>query len=179
MKISQNIILIGSMGAGKTTVGRQLAAKLGREFVDCDTELENRTGVDIATIFDIEGEAGFRKREAALLQELLKLPEAVIATGGGVVVAEDNRIRIRRSGIVVYLETTVKQQLERLRMDKKRPLLSGSDREEILTELYQQRDPIYRELADVIVTSGQGSSSYMSSRILDAINQYLSEISLS
>ncbi len=178
MKISQNIILIGSMGAGKTTVGRKLATKLGREFIDCDTELENRTGVDIATIFDIEGEAGFRKRESALLGELLQLPETVIATGGGVVVAEENRIQIRRSGIVVYLETTVEQQLERLRMDKKRPLLSGSDREEILTELYQQRDPIYRELADVVVSSGQGSSAYMSSRILDAINQYLSEISL-
>ncbi len=178
MKINQNIILIGSMGAGKTTVGRQLATKLGREFVDCDSELENRTGVDIATIFDIEGEAGFRRREAVLLEELLLLPNAVIATGGGVVASEENRISIRRSGIVVYLETTVKQQLERLRMDKKRPLLSSADREEILLKLHHERDPLYRSLADVRVASGQGSSTYMVSRILDAIAKYLAETSL-
>jgi len=179
VKISKNIILVGSMGAGKTTVGRQLAGKLGYEFVDCDAELEARTGVDIATIFDIEGEAGFRKREAALLQELLQLKHAVVATGGGAILAAENRLGIRRSGIVVYLETTVAQQLERLRMDKKRPLLSGSDREEILTEMYRERDPIYRSLADVSVTSGQGSSAYMSKRILEAISQYLAEASLS
>ena len=178
MKFTQNIILIGSMGAGKTTVGKKLAEKLGREFIDCDAELERQTGVDIATIFDIEGESGFRKREAAQLTKLLERREIVLATGGGAVLAEENRQKMSRNGIIIYLKTTVEQQLERLQMDKKRPLLSVPDREKVLTDLFSQRDPIYQALADITILSGRRHSSQMAATVLNAVTQYLDEAGL-
>ncbi len=166
------------MGAGKTTVGKKLAEKLNRQFFDCDAELEKQTGVDIATIFDIEGESGFRKRESALLASLLEQPEIVLATGGGAVLAEENRQKMSRNGILVYLKTTVDQQLERLQMDKKRPLLSVPDREEVLTRLYVERDPIYQSLADVTVHSGQRHSAQMATNVLSALSLYFEDSGL-
>ncbi|MCF6225929.1 MAG: shikimate kinase AroK [Xanthomonadales bacterium] len=178
MKFSQSIILIGSMGAGKTTVGKKLAQKLHRDFIDCDAELERQTGVDIATIFDIEGEEGFRKRESAQLEKLLQRREIVLATGGGVVLIEENRQRMTRNGIIIYLKTTVEQQLQRLQMDKKRPLLSVPDRQQVLTDLFTQRDPIYQALADITVHTDRRHSAEMASTVLRAINQYLDESGL-
>jgi len=166
------------MGAGKTTVGKKLAQKLHRDFIDCDAELERQTGVDIATIFDIEGESGFRKRESAQLAKLLERREIVLATGGGAVLAEENRQRMSRNGIIIYLKTSVEQQLERLQMDKKRPLLSVPDREQVLADLFAQRDPVYQALADITVHSDKRHSSQMASTVLSAVNQYLDESGL-
>jgi len=141
------------MAAGKTTVGRQLAAQLGQRFVDLDQEVERRCGVDIPTVFDFEGEAGFREREAALLDELTQWDGVVLATGGGAVIAEANRQRLRERGFVVYLWAPVDEQLRRTARDRSRPLLETDDRRAKLTELQRTRDPLYREVADCVVAT--------------------------
>lgn len=148
-EVNKNIYLIGPMGSGKTTVGQRLAKKLNLEFYDCDHEIEERTGVSINLIFDIEGEDGFRKREHRMLSELTAREGVLIATGGGVVTSEANRTLLRRTGIVIYLKATVSQQMERLRLDKSRPLLQTEDREKKLEELAEARNPWYEELADL------------------------------
>jgi shikimate kinase len=160
MESSRNVVLVGPMGAGKSTIGRALADELGVVFQDTDTLIEERSGASIAWIFDVEGEAGFRDRETATIRDLAASRGAVIATGGGAVLREENRRLLRAMGAVVYLETSVKQQLSRTRRDRKRPLLRSGDREEVLRELLEQRDPLYREIADLVVrTDGRGAKS--------------------
>jgi len=146
----RNVYLVGPMGSGKTTIGQRLADKLGLAFFDSDREIEKRTGVSVNLIFDIEGESGFRKRETRMLEELTAMDDVLIATGGGAVLEPDNRAMLRSSGIIVYLQTSVKHQLERLRLDKTRPLLPADNREQKLVELASVRDPLYESLADLV-----------------------------
>lgn len=147
----ENIYLVGLMGAGKTTIGKALAKRLGWRFVDSDHEIEARTGVSIPTIFEIEGEEGFRRRETQVLRELTALPHIVMATGGGVVIAEENRQLLRDNGFVVYLDVSPAQLYERTRHDRNRPLLQVADPLRRLQELLEVRGPYYREVADLVV----------------------------
>lgn len=152
MKNLENIYLIGLMGAGKTTVGRQLAWRLGCPFYDSDHEIEVRTGVSIPTIFEIEGETGFRKREAQVIEELVnESGKMVLATGGGVVITPENRVNLKAHGWVVYLSVPPFQLYQRTRQDRSRPLLQVADPLKRLQELHAIRDPLYRETADLIV----------------------------
>jgi shikimate kinase len=148
---AENIFLVGPMGSGKTAVGRQLAARLGLEFIDCDAEIEARTGVDIPLIFEKEGEPGFRVRERDVLDELSGLSRVLVATGGGAVLDPDTRARLRSRGCVVYLRTSVNQQLARTRRSRHRPLLRNPDPLGTLERLLQVRAPLYEELADITV----------------------------
>lgn len=147
----ENIYLVGLMGAGKTTIGKALAKRLGWRFVDSDHEIEARTGVSIPTIFEIEGEAGFRRRETQVLGELTGLRNVVMATGGGIVLAEENRMRLKENGLVVFLDVPPAQLYERTRHDRNRPLLQVADPLGRLGELHEQRAPFYREVADVVI----------------------------
>lgn len=147
----KSIFLIGPMGAGKSAVGRKLAASLGFAFCDSDEELEERTGVDIPFIFDKEGESGFRIREARVIDELTQIKDIVLATGGGSAMDPDSRQRMADRGVVVYLYASVDQQVERTRKGRERPLLRGDDPRKVLVELMASRDPQYREIADIIV----------------------------
>lgn len=148
---ASNIYLVGPMGVGKTTVGRSLAKSLGLEFVDSDQQIEERTGVSISTIFDIEGEAGFREREAKEIFELVKRKDIVLATGGGAVTREDVRKAMRHNGLVIYLHATLEMLVERTRSSKNRPLLNtGADPREVLEALMLEREPLYRAEADIV-----------------------------
>lgn len=144
------------MGSGKTTIGQKLARRLGLEFFDCDAEIEARTGVSINLIFEIEGESGFRERESRMLQELAGRDGVLIATGGGAVLAESNRNLLKRTGTVVYLETPVRRQLQRLRRDRSRPLLQTAERERRLQELAETRNPLYEQVADLVFPARSG-----------------------
>jgi shikimate kinase len=146
-----NLFLVGPMGAGKSAVGRHLAKLLHLEFVDSDEEVEKRTGVDIAFIFEKEGESGFREREAKVIDELTQLDGVVLATGGGAILDPDSRSRLGARGFVVYLHTTVRQQLERTRRGRERPLLENRPKRQVLEELMSVRDPLYREIADLVI----------------------------
>ncbi len=150
---SCKVFLVGPMGAGKTTIGRHLATELSLPFIDTDQEIEDRSGADIPWIFDVEGEEGFRKREQRVLSDACESTPAVIATGGGMVVLEENRRLMRGSGVVVYLHATVKQQLNRTGKDRNRPLLNDGDPQTILTDLMTIREPLYREIAHVVVAT--------------------------
>jgi shikimate kinase len=152
----QNICLVGMMGAGKTTVGRHLAKKLDRRFVDADHEIEARTGVRIPTIFEIEGEAGFRRREAEAIEALTRENGLILATGGGAVLDPANRRRLKEAGLVVYLRVLPLVLYERTRRDRNRPLLQVADPLTRLEELFAQRDPLYREVADVVIDTASG-----------------------
>jgi shikimate kinase len=147
------IFLIGPMGAGKTTIGKQLAQRLGYGFLDSDLELQERTGVNIPTIFDIEGESGFRERERAIIDQLTQAPDMVLATGGGAVLSEENRKHLGSRGMVVYLHCRPRFQYERTRHDRNRPLLQTENPLAKLQALFSERDPLYRQLADIIVTT--------------------------
>ena len=149
------LFLVGMMGAGKTTVGRRLARRLGSPFVDADRELEARLGVPIPTIFELEGEAGFRRRESALIDELTRRVPIVLATGGGAVLDPANRAALRGRGRVVYLRASVGDLWHRLRRDKVRPLLRTADPRARIEELVRLRDPLYREVAHVVVDTGR------------------------
>lgn len=154
------IFLVGPMGAGKTTIGRLLADELGLEFKDADREIEARSGVDIPWIFDREGEAGFRQREAAVLEELGQQNGVLISTGGGAILLSGNRALMRAAGTVVYLHTSVEEQVRRTGRDRKRPLLQTDDPARVLAELMTVREPLYREAADItIATDGRGPKS--------------------
>ena len=153
-----NIFLVGMMGAGKTTIGRSLASYLDKTFFDSDREIQKRTGVGIPVIFEIEGEAGFRKRETEMLRELVKLKNIVLATGGGAILSAENRDLLKRNGTVVYLRTTVDDLWRRTRHDRSRPLLQTPNPHAKLTELYAQRDPLYCEIAHIVVESGTQST---------------------
>ena len=143
------------MGAGKTTVGRQLAKRLGKAFCDSDREIEARTGVRVAVIFDIEGEAGFRRREAEVIEQVTALDNVVLATGGGVVLNPRNCEHLRTRGFVIYLHALPAMLWQRTRTDKSRPLLLGGDPRERLEALYAVRDPLYREVADLVIETGR------------------------
>jgi len=147
------IFLIGPMGAGKTTIGRRLAQVLDREFLDSDHEIEQRAGASIPLIFELESEAGFRAREKAVIAELTQHPGIVLATGGGAVLDPDNRRCLAGRGFVVYLYASVDEQLQRTRHDTQRPLLQTADPRARLASLLEQRDPLYREIADLVVSS--------------------------
>jgi shikimate kinase len=148
-----NIFLVGPMGAGKTTIGRQLAAVMGFEFCDSDHEIQLRTGVDIPTIFEFEGEAGFRQREAQMIDELTQGHNRVLATGGGVVLSPDNRRHLTGRGLVIYLYCSPEQQYERTSRDRSRPLLQTEAPLQRLRDLMAQRDPLYRQVADLVVST--------------------------
>lgn len=149
-----NLIIVGPMGVGKTTIGRQLARRSKRRFLDSDRVIEERTGVDIPTIFDIEGEAGFRKRESAVLKELTEAQGLVIATGGGAVESAANRALMRENSFVIYLTAEPEELVRRLRNDQKRPKLREGNPRDVILGLFHKRDPLYRELADLIVNTG-------------------------
>ena len=157
MKPGDNLILVGMMGAGKTTVGRLLARRLKRAFYDSDQEIERRCGVRIPVIFDIEGEAGFRARERQVIAELCALEGVVLATGGGAVHAEENRHRLAARGTVVYLHAPPGHLWQRVRHDRNRPLLATPDPQRKLADLYAVRDPLYREMADIVLDTGKQS----------------------
>jgi shikimate kinase len=152
-----NIFLVGMMGAGKTSVGRMLARELGKTFHDSDQLIEARTGVKIPVIFELEGEASFRAREAAAIEELTAMHNIVLATGGGAVLSEANRKALRSRGTVIYLRASVNELWHRTRHDRNRPLLQTADPVARLNELYAQRDPLYREVAHVVIDTGSQS----------------------
>lgn len=154
---SGNLILIGMMGSGKTTVGRALARQLDKEFVDSDEEIQRRTGVTIPHIFDVEGEAGFRQRESAAIADLVARNDIVLATGGGAVLAAQNRKILRQNGLVIYLKASVQDLWQRTRNDRNRPLLQTGNPRAKLTELFEQRDPLYMEAADIVMPSSKQS----------------------
>ncbi|MGR9105638.1 MAG: shikimate kinase AroK [Gammaproteobacteria bacterium] len=168
MKGSENIYLIGPMGAGKTTIGRQLARHLDIDFYDSDWEIESRTGVNIPMIFEYEGEDGFRKRECAILAELTTLSPIVLATGGGAVLAAENRQRLGDNGFVVYLRCSVTRQLERTLRDTNRPLLNLDHPRDKLESLMKIRSPLYLSCADLTVDTGNVSTRLAIKRILEA-----------
>lgn len=170
MKHPRNIFLIGPMGAGKSAVGRHLARALHLTFVDSDDEVESRTGVDIAFVFEKEGEEGFRKREAAAIDDLTRLDGVVLATGGGAVMNADTRSNLGGRGFVVYLYTTVDQQVVRTKKGRQRPLLENADPRGTLEELLQKRDPLYREIADLIVETDGRKVHSVASEIIEAIS---------
>jgi shikimate kinase len=151
MAPASSIFLIGPMGSGKSAVGKRLAARLHRNFCDTDTEIERRTGVDVAYIFEKEGEEGFRRRERDVIAELTQLEDIVLATGGGAVLDPMNRQHLSERGYVIYLEASVDQQFGRTRSGKARPLLAGADRRARLAELMSVREPLYRAIADYCV----------------------------
>lgn len=159
------------MGAGKTTIGRQLAKRLHRRFVDSDHEIEARTGVRIPVIFDIEGEPGFRKRESQILAELVTEENLVMATGGGAVLAEENRRRLHDSGIVVYLCASPDVLYQRTRHDRNRPLLQVPDPLAKFEALFEQRDPLYREVAHLVIDSKEGAAGALIQRIEKELKQ--------
>ncbi|HUX24505.1 MAG TPA: shikimate kinase [Burkholderiales bacterium] len=159
------------MGAGKTTAGRQLAAGLDKTFHDTDHEIERRTGVRISLIFEIEGEAGFRAREKQVVDELTQLTNVVLATGGGAVLDADNRRRLAERGVVVYLHGQPKDLWHRTRHDKSRPLLQDGDPQQKLQSLYQQRDPLYREIADIVIDTGRQSARALINQLLPQLRE--------
>jgi len=168
---NQNLILIGPMGSGKSTIGKRLAARLGKQFFDCDQQLEQHLNVDIGTIFDIEGEQGFRQREHDMLTTLCAMSNVVIATGGGCVLREDNRRLLQSAGLVIYLRITLERQLHRLSRDKTRPLLQAPDRLQRLQRMATEREPLYSAIADVEVDSGDCSVAKMAARVQRMLQQ--------
>lgn len=158
------------MGAGKTTIGRQLAAELGFQFIDTDAEIEQRCGADIPWIFDIEGEEGFRKREANVLADISENDRCVIATGGGIIVNDDNRKLLQKSGFVVYLQASIRQQLDRTNRDKKRPLLQSGNRADVLERLMREREPLYLDVADHIVATDKRAPKRVAADIASALS---------
>lgn len=167
----QNLILVGPMGAGKSTIGRLLAKDLHLPFRDSDKEIELRTGADIPWIFDVEGEQGFRDREQAVIADLAQLDGVVLATGGGAVMRADNRQALRQGGRVVYLHASVEQQLGRTAKDRNRPLLRGPDPEKVLRELIAVRDPLYREIADIVIETDERPPRMVVQEILERLQQ--------
>jgi len=169
MTSKSNIFLVGPMGAGKTSIGRQLAEALGMEFLDSDHEIEARSGATIPWIFDVEGEEGFRKREQAMIDELSKRNNVVLATGGGAVLSEANRNCLKIRGTVIYLSANIEQLLERTQRDRNRPLLQTENPRAKLEELMQIREPMYREVADIVLETDDNS-------IRHAVNQIIKQL---
>lgn len=165
----RNLILVGPMGAGKSTIGRLLAKELRLPFKDSDKEIEQRTGADIPWIFDVEGEQGFREREQAVLEDLCAAEGVVLATGGGAVMRSENRAALRAGGRVVYLHASVEQQVGRTSRDRNRPLLRSASPGKILADLFAVRDPLYREIADVVIETDERAPRLVVLEILDRL----------
>lgn len=158
MKIGQNnIFLIGPMGAGKTSVGRFLAKQLNKDFYDSDEEIEKKTGVSLSWLFDLEGMVGYRLREMHVIDELSRLSHIVLSTGGGCVETSGVREYLRQRGTVIYMKVSLQTQLNRLKRDKKRPLLQGDNPQEVLIRLWKEREPLYENIADLIVITDNRS----------------------
>jgi len=171
VKTKSRIFLVGMMGAGKTTVGRQLAKRLGKKFHDADREIEERTGVSVGVIFEIEGETGFRKREAEAIEQLTAADEIVLATGGGAVLDPRNREHLSSRGFVIYLHALPQVLWQRTRSDKSRPLLQGGDPRDRLEALYRVRDPLYREVADLVIDTGRQGIGPLLSQVLARLDE--------
>lgn len=167
----ESIFLVGPMGSGKSTVGRILAEKLHYQFLDSDHVIEERTGTTIPTIFDIEGEAGFRDREQAVIEELTQLPETVLATGGGAVLRPENRRVLGARGFVVYLKSPVHALVQRTRMDRNRPLLQTDDPEAVLRKIVEEREPLYLEVADMVVETEYASVHRVVKQIMERLEE--------
>ena len=170
--IAGNLIFIGLMGAGKTTIGKCLAQRLGWEFYDSDQEVVKRTGVPISTIFELEGETSFREREHAVICDLSAMKQCVIATGGGAILRPENRQLLKQSGSVVYLSTSVDCILSRTEQDKSRPLLQVANPRAQLEKLYQERDPLYREIADHIIETNTQPIAVVVSQLIHQLHLY-------
>jgi shikimate kinase len=166
MNGTRNVFLVGLMGAGKTSVGRILAKRLGKHFIDSDHEIEARTGVRVPVIFEIEGEDGFRAREAQVLDALTSLTDVVLATGGGAVLRPENRAALSSRGFVIYLRAQPRDLWQRTRHDRNRPLLQTDDPLGRLQELYDVRDPLYREVADLVMDTGRQSLAMLLEQLL-------------
>ena len=170
MAEKRNIFLVGPMGAGKSTIGRHLAEMLHLDFYDSDQEIERRTGADIAWVFDLEGEEGFRVREEGVIQDLTELQGIVLATGGGSVLSKETRNRLSARGIVVYLETPIEKQVARTQRDKKRPLLQTEEEpREVLERLAAERNPLYAEIADFTVRTDEQSARAVANQIIEKL----------
>jgi len=169
MAEKRNIFLVGPMGAGKSTIGRHLADELHLEFFDSDQEIERRTGADIAWIFDLEGEEGFRKREENVINDLTDKQGIVLATGGGSIMSKAVRNRLSARGIVVYLQTTIDKQVARTQRDKRRPLLQTGEPEQVLRNLAEIRNPLYEEVADYVVETDDQSARAVANQIIAKI----------
>lgn len=170
-----NIYLVGPMGAGKTTIGRYLAEALHKTFVDSDHEIEARTGANIPWIFEKEGEIGFRHREKQVIEDLTRRKSIILATGGGAVTQQENREYLHTRGLVIYLYTPVDVQLARTARDRNRPLLQVDNPQQKLEQLLQERDPLYRQTAHIIVNSQHGSAKDTAKYVMESIRQYLAQ----
>jgi shikimate kinase len=171
MAEKRNIFLVGPMGAGKSTIGRELADRLHLDFFDSDQEIERRTGADIAWVFDLEGEEGFRLREESVIEDLTEKQGIVLATGGGSVISASVRNRLSARGIVVYLETTIDKQVARTQRDRKRPLLQTEEEPRtVLENLAVERNPLYEEIADVIVQTDDQSAKVVAHKIMERLD---------
>jgi len=170
MAEKRNIFLVGPMGAGKSTIGRQIAKNLHLDFYDSDSEIERRTGADISWVFELEGEEGFRAREEKVISELTEHQGIVLATGGGSVLSKENRNRLSARGIVVYLKTTIDKQVARTERDKRRPLIAEADNpREVLENLAESRDPLYEEIADVVIQTDEQSAKHVATQIIEKL----------
>lgn len=165
------IFLVGPMGAGKTTIGRRLAGLIGKSFVDLDQEIEQSCGADIAWIFDVEGEAGFRKRESAMLREVASSNNMVIATGGGAVLDSESRALMARSGTVVYLSVAAKVLYNRMQQDTKRPLLQVGDKKAMIESIVKEREPLYKEIADIVFDGHKKTPAVAAQELASLIRQ--------
>lgn len=170
MAEQRNIFLIGPMGAGKSTIGRHLAQMLHLNFHDSDAEIEKKTGADIAWVFDVEGEEGFRNRERDMIDELTQKHGIVLATGGGAVIRSENRAHLSARGIVVYLKTSVEKQLARTLKDKRRPLLQTEDPRSVLEALAEKRNALYDEVADYTIETDEQSAKVVASQIITLLD---------
>jgi shikimate kinase len=169
MTEKRNIFLIGPMGAGKSTIGRHLAEQLHLEFFDSDQEIEKRTGADIAWVFDIEGEEGFRERERDVISDLSEKQGIVLATGGGSIINKEVRNKLSARGIVVYLKTTIEKQVARTQRDKRRPLLQKDDPEQVLRNLADERNPMYEDVCDYVIDTDDQSARNVANKIIAKI----------
>jgi shikimate kinase len=171
MAEKRNVFLIGPMGAGKSTIGREIADRLHLDFFDSDQEIERRTGADIAWVFDLEGEEGFRKREETVIEDLSEKQGIVLATGGGSVISTNVRNHLSARGIVVYLETTIDKQVARTQRDRRRPLLQTSEEPRtVLENLAVERNPFYEDIADIIVQTDDQSAKVVAHKIIERLD---------